>query len=302
MRFRISATLLRYALSAVLFLMVRDVLPQIPLYGVKVELVDLFASVRDSNGRLNTKLSRSDFLIYDDGVKQTIARFSQEYYPLSVLILLDTSNSMAGNKLDNACRSLAQFLKHLNPGDEAMLITFRTKPRIIEGFTSHIDRLRRDLRRVDADGSTALYDAIAMALAQVANAHNRRKTILLISDGINTYGRTQLKDTKEMLRRRGVELFAIGMESALPEDARDRVITRAVLDQLTASAGGESFLLSSPRELAKVCHTISEQMHNQYALGYYPPRSHSHKWRSIRVQTRIPGMTVIASKAGYYPK
>jgi len=280
-----------------------DMVQQTPpfRYGVKVELVDFFASVHDSKGKLVTKLRRDDFVIYDNDVPQAITEFSRQYYPLSVLILLDTSSSMAGKKLENARKSLAQFLRRLNAGDEAMLMTFQSRPRIVEAFTQDLDRIRRDLRRMEGNGSTALYDAIIVALDHVGNAHNRRKTLLLISDGINTYGNAQLKETMETLKRRGVEIFAIGMESNLPEDARDKIITRTILDQLTGSAGGESFLVSDSEDLPRVCHTISEQMHNQYALGYRPPKSMNTGWRKIRVETRMPGLTVVASKTGYYP-
>ncbi len=280
-----------------------DLLEQSPLFrdGVKVELVDLFASVHDSKGKLVNKLRREDFVIYDNDIPQAITQFSREYYPLSVLILLDTSGSMAGTKLDNARKSLIQFLGRLNPGDEAMLITFRTRPRVVASFTQDLNRIKQDLRKTEGDGSTALYDAILMGLGQIQNAHNRRRAILLISDGINTYGRTQLSDTVETLRRRGVELFAIGMESDLPEDAWDRRVTRSVLAKLTESAGGETFLVSDSKDLPKVCHTISEQMHNQYTIGYAPPTSTGSAWHAIRIETRKPGFTVIASKAGYYP-
>ncbi len=290
-------------LLGIIALLTGEALPQTdPFhYGVKVELVDLFASVRDGRGRFVTKLQKSDFVIYDDGKRQNIAEFSRERYPLSVLILLDTSNSMAGTKLESARKSLDQFLRHLNPLDEAMLITFRSRTSIIEGFTRDLMRIRRDLRNVSSNGSTALYDAVLMGVDQIANAHNRRRAILLISDGINTYGRAQIKDTIEVLRRRGVELFAIGMESDLPEDARDKAVTRAVLEQLTQSAGGESYMLSDSRDLARVCNSISEQMHSQYTLGYYSPRASNLGWRKIRIETRLPGLTVIPSKAGYYP-
>ncbi len=270
-------------------------------YGVNVELVDLFASVHDSQGRLVKKLRRDDFIIYDNGIRQAITQFSREYYPLSVLILLDTSSSMAGTKIENARKSLDQFLRRLNPGDEAMLMTFQSRPKIAESFTQNLDYIRQTLRHTEGYGSTALYDTILLALDQVGNAHNRRKALLLISDGINTYGRTKLKDAVEGLRRRGIELFAIGMGTDLPEDARERAATRSILIQLTEAAGGESYLVSDSKDLPRICRDISDQMHNQYALGYYPPKSQESGWRMIKVETRIPGLTVVPSKKGYYP-
>ena len=270
-------------------------------YGVKVEMVDVYATVHNRAGKLVTRLNENDFVIFDNGIPQAISQFSRDYIPLSVLILLDTSGSMAGKKLENAKRSLIQFLKRLNHGDEAMLMTFRSRPRIVQSFTQDMDKIKQGLRRLEGDGSTALYDAILTGLDQIRQSHNRRRTLLLISDGINTYGRTQLKDTIEVLRARGVELFAIGIEEAFPQDARDRIVTRSVLDQLTGSAGGESFVISDARDLGDICHNISDQMHHQYSLGYYVPKVKETGWHDIRIETKVPGLTVIPSKMGYYP-
>ena len=270
--------------------------------GVKVELVSLFATVQDRSGKLVTGLNRDDFVIYDNGVPQMISQFSREYIPLSVIILLDTSSSMdSGRKLDNAKKALVQFLRRLRAGDEAMLMTFRTRARVVQGFTQELAKLTHELNRLDANESTALYDAILSALREVQGARNRRRALLLISDGVNTYGKSQLREAISELRRAGVELFAIGLESGLPEDMKEKVITREVLDQLTRSAGGEAFVVSEPKNLARICATISDRMHNQYAFGYYPSRREDHQWRSIRLEAKIPGLKVTASKTGYYP-
>src|SRR5437867_2152239 len=266
-------------------------------YGVKVEMVNLFATVQDSAGKLITNLGRNDFIVYDNGVPQSISQFSTEYIPVSVIILLDTSSSMlSGKKLDNAKNALVQFLKRLRAGDEAMLITFRTRPVVVHGFTRQTEDLKRELKRLDANGSTALYDAILAALDETQKAHNQRRTLLLITDGLNTYGRAQLQETIHRLRTKGLELFAIGLESDLTEDLQDRAVTRYVLEQLTQSAGGESFTLSDSKRLGKICDTISDRIHNQYTLGYYPPPSTEDGWRSVRVVTRIAGFKVLPSK------
>jgi Ca-activated chloride channel family protein len=270
-------------------------------YGVEVDLVSLFATVHDSSGRLVTHLKEGDFILYDDGVRQNISQFSREYLPLSVLILLDTSGSMYGAKLENAKRSLVQFLRRLNRGDEAELIAFQTKPRILQGLTPDLELIRRKLKQLEGNGSTALYDTILYALDQARKSNNRRRALLLISDGINTYGKAQLKDTITQLRRQGVELFAIGMETDQPEEYLHRSITRAVLNSLTESAGGEAFIVREPKELGKVCAMISDRMHNQYTLAYYPPKTNDIRWRTIRVETRVPNLKVIPSKTGYYP-
>jgi Ca-activated chloride channel family protein len=270
-------------------------------FAVRVELVGIYATVQDRSGKLVTGLNQDDFVVYDNGRPQVISQFSREYMPLSVSILLDTSSSMAGRKISNARKSLEFFLKRLNRGDEAMLMTFRTRPVIVHGFTQNFDGLKRELRRLESHGSTALYDAILAALDYAGKSPYRRRALLLISDGINTYGRAKLRETIEQLRRREIELFAIGMESDLPYDFQDKVVTRSVLDQLTRSAGGEAFIVNDAGQLGRVCEAISERMQKQYAFGYYPPRAANGDWRSIRIETRSPGLKVVTSKTGYYP-
>ncbi len=269
--------------------------------GVKVELVSLFATVHDSRGKIVTGLSQDDFSVYDNDVRQPISQFSREYMPLSIVILLDTSGSMSGKKLENAKKSLRKFLDRLNPGDEAMLITFDSRPRVVQSFTRDLDRIRRSIRRLDGNGSTALYDAVLTGLKESANGHNRRHVLLLLSDGVNTYGHAELQGTIEQLRRSATELFAIGLETDLLEEMQYKTITQSVLDQLTNSAGGESFVVGTTSELGKVCGAISERMHHQYTLAYYPPEARDARWHAVRIETRMPGYRVVASKTGYFP-
>jgi VWFA-related protein len=270
-------------------------------YEVKVEMVGLFASVYNREGKLVKGLGRKDFIVYEEGVRQVVSQFSREYVPLSVLVLLDTSGSMLGSKLDNARRCLIQFLKRLNRGDEAMLMTFEARPRVTQTFTKDLGKIEKVLRRLDGKGATALYDTVLQSLDVIKQAQNRRRALLLISDGINTVGRCALNDTIAGLRRSGVELYAIGIESDRSDDIPAKAETQAILNSLTASAGGQAFMVTDKSDLARVCRTISDQMRNQYALAYYSPATKPEEWRSIRVETKMPGLTVVPSKKGYYP-
>ena len=63
----------------------------------------------------------------------------------------------------------------------------------------------------------------------------------------------------------------------------------------------EAFVVAESKDLARICSTISDRMHNQYTFGYYPARQQNQEWRTIRVEAKIPGLRVVASKAGYFP-
>jgi hypothetical protein len=82
---------------------------------------------------------------------------------------------------------------------------------------------------------------------------------------------------------------------------KEKIITREVLVQLTQSAGGEAFVVGESKDLARICGAISDRMHNQYTFGYYPSRRQDQEWRTIRVEAKIPGLRVVASKTGYFP-
>ena len=263
-------------------------------------MVGVFASVLDRSGRLVTDLNQRDFILYEDGKPQIISQFSREYIPLSIVFLLDTSGSMDGGKLENAHKSLVLLLKHLNRGDEAMLMEFRSKPHVIRPFTRDFGKIESDLKRLEGRGSTALYDAILAALDQMQSARNRRRAIVLISDGINTYGKARLEDTVTALKRHGIELFTIGLDTELPEESREKLTIRAVFERLTQSAGGEAYIIEDPRELRRICAMIADQMHSQYSLGYYPLKTAEGEWREIRLETLARGYRVIASKTGYF--
>lgn len=269
-------------------------------YGVKVEMVTIYATVRDSKDRLITNLGQDDFTIYENDFAQAIKHFSREYQPLSVVILLDTSFSMSGRTLDYAKRGLTQFLKRLDARDEAMLMTFRIDPVVVQPFTRNLDLIRGSLKELQASNSTALYDAILAALNQTSRAQNRRHALLLISDGINTYGKAELDGTIAELRRRNAELFAIGLESTLPGDQHSGHSTRTILDTLTHSAGGEAFIAENPGRLKGICDLISDRLHNQYTFSYYPAGGYEGEWRRIRIESKTPGHKVVASKLGYY--
>jgi len=276
--------------------------PQDLRFAVKVGLVSLYATVHDAKGKVVDNLTREDFLIYDNGEPQTITQFSREYVPLSVVVLLDISSSMAGHKLDYAKKSLGHFLARLNRGDEALLMVFNSRPMLLQGFTQDLDRIRRTLGRLKGIGSTALYDAILQGLQEARQAHNRRSVLLVLSDGINTYGKAELQETISLLRRSTAELFAIGIESDAPEEIQYQAASRTVLEQLTGSAGGEAFIVVRPKELGDVCTQISERMHHQYALAYDPPQTGDGQWRNVRIESRIPGLRIVASKKGYFPR
>jgi VWFA-related protein len=188
-----------------------------------VELVNVNATVTDQSGRFVSGLTQNDFRVYDDGQLQTVTHFSAERVPVSLGILLDTSGSMEGEKILAAREALERFLSLMNdPQDEVFLYRFDNAPQLVEGWTHDKARISEALYRIRPHGSTSMYDAVVEATQLVQQGHNRKKALVIISDGNDTNSRTDVFSVKQMIRETEVLVYAVGIDSqpTRPYDVR----------------------------------------------------------------------------------
>src|SRR5476651_383804 len=128
-----------------------------------VELINVTATVSDVNGRFVPGLRQEDFLVYEDDQPVTVTHFNAERVPVSLGIALDTSGSMAGNKIQSAQEALDKFLYDLlDKQDEIFLYRFSNSPVLLQGWTRDRSLLSRVLGRLAPNGGTAMYDCIAV--------------------------------------------------------------------------------------------------------------------------------------------
>jgi VWFA-related protein len=178
-----------------------------------VELVNVTATVTDKNGRFVPGLRQEDFTIYEDNVKQDISHFNNDRVPVSLGIVLDTSGSMAGEKLGYAQSAINRFLGELlDPDDEIFLTRFQSYPELLQDWTKDRKRLARAVGRLNAGGGTAMLDALAEAVPMAETGENRKKAIVLISDGNDTDSGVSLGQVKQLIRNSEVMVYAIGID------------------------------------------------------------------------------------------
>jgi Ca-activated chloride channel family protein len=178
-----------------------------------VELINVTASVSDGTGRFVRGLAKDDFTIYEDGQRQEITHFSSDRTPVSLGVVLDTSDSMEGEKIQAAKAALNRFLFDLlDPQDEIFVYAFDDDPRLLQGWTTDRQALSRAINRIRTDGATAMYDAVAEAIPLAASGRHQKKAIVLISDGNDTSSRTPLVDLKQLVRESEVIVYAIGID------------------------------------------------------------------------------------------
>ena len=178
-----------------------------------VELINVTATVSDASGRFVSGLRQEDFSVYEDDQPVTVTHFNSERVPVSLGLVVDTSGSMAGQKLEAARSALDRFLFDLlDRDDEIFLYRFANVPMLLQDWTRDRALLSRALNRMVANGGTAMYDAVSDALPRAQQGQNRKKALVVISDGNDTTSTSGIRDVKAQIRESEVLIYAIGID------------------------------------------------------------------------------------------
>ena len=179
-----------------------------------VELINVNATVTDQSGRFVAGLTKEDFRVYEDEQLQTVTHFNAERVPVSLGIVLDTSGSMDGEKMYAAKQALERFLVQLlDPEDEVFLYRFDNSPELVEGWTRDKRRISDAISRIRPRGGTALYDAVTEAVHLAQQGKNKKKAVIIISDGNDTTSRTDVYSVKQLIRETEILVYAIGIDA-----------------------------------------------------------------------------------------
>lgn len=269
----------------------------------QVDLVLANATVLDAYGRVVTGLDASDFRIFENGVEQEISTFSSEDEPISIGIVLDVSGSMK-DKFEKSRLAVAQFLKTANRQDEFFLVSFNSSAQLTSPFTGDIGELQSRLMFILPKGMTALFDAVYLGLERMNDAQNRKRALLIISDGGDNHSRYTERDVRKVLEESDIQLYAIGIYEPFGVcPTMEECQGPTLLDSLTHLSGGRAFRVDNIDQLPDIAEKISLELRNQYVIGYHPSnRTRDGKWRKIKVKLHpprgLPPLSVYA-RSGY---
>jgi Ca-activated chloride channel family protein len=258
-----------------------------------VNLVEVYASVTDTQGNPITGLTQSDFELRENGELQTIANFTEGNFPLSAAVAIDRSFSVSGTKLSLSKAAAETFLGELRREDEAMIIAIGSQIEVVAPLSSDRAAQRDAVNRLDAFGTTGLHDAIIHAIDDVQPAKGRRALIVL-SDGDDRYSQASASEVLDRARRSDVMIFPIAIGRTRPP----------LFAELATLTGGRSSQATDGAALTGTVKGIAQELRRQYLLGYTPSRSPvagSNEWRSISVTVKKPGAQVRA-RDGYHVK
>jgi Ca-activated chloride channel homolog len=267
--------------------------------AVSTELVSLQVSVTDKKSRSVPGLNQGDFAIYEDGVRQEISFFSDQDTPAAVGFVLDVSASMTGEKIRRAREAVARFIPTSHEEDEYFLIGFNEHPQLLlEGARGSEAMLSR-ISGVQPQGATALYDAVAFGLAQMARSHLRKRALIVLSDGEDNSSLLDLGRVRRILRESDVIIYTV-----LIGPLRLRSNGGMVMDDLASTSGGKSYFPSDSERMSEAFEQIALELRRQYSIGYTPSNFVADgKWRRIEVKlTPPPGFPrlMARSRKGYY--
>ena len=263
-----------------------------------IDLVQMSATVVDEDGRLVGDLRREDFEVFEDAERQTITHFTRDRVPLSVGVVLDVSQSMYGQRIDDARLALDRFVADLlDPEDEVFVIVFNHTPLVEVGWTLGPLQLRNRLDDIRPYGGTSIYDAMMEALPLFDVRQHQRAAVLLISDGSDTGSHSNVRDVRRLLRRSDAFVYAIAIDAPDTRPINDRVNPFA-LREMTSESGGYTEVVHDSPELGPATARIAEELNHQYTLSYISSRPADGSYRSIRL--RVVGREYrVRTRRGY---
>lgn len=260
-----------------------------PAEEVEVNLVQLYAVVTGKDGVPIEDLRAEEVTILDRGEKRQVERFA---YANDVALLLglviDTSGSMR-LLIDATQRAAAKFLGDtLRANDSGFVVDFDERPRLLQATTREMVELFRSLARLDAEGKTALYDAVIFSMLQFERQPGR-KALVVLSDGDDRDSRFGPRDAIDYSRKLGVPVYVIGLGAL---DGQARSLPKGELRKLASETGGGLYLVESFDELDAAYARINAELRNQYSLGFYTPADLSDEAkRKLEVRIARPGVS-----------
>lgn len=303
--------------------------PEPEVVRVETNLVNTLFTAVDKDRHFITSLRAEDVRIFENDVAQATSLFERETdRPLSLAILIDTSASQVAvlPAEKSAARRFVDSVIRPNV-DRAAVVSFTGMPKVEQGLTSDLTKLRRGIERVKIDlppekdelsdeeeellkrdprGYTAIWDAMWMTIEkELANApENTRRAIILLSDGDDTRSTIEKQDVIAFAIKSDVVIYSIGIrDSNFPEGKLDSGALRKISDR----TGGRAFFPSQPGDLQLAFSQIDQELRSQYLIAYSPVnKNYDGSYRRIRIDVVNPDLRKnkpqLLYRQGYYAR
>lgn len=263
---------------------------QQPLFRSAVDIVRIDVSVMNGLAPV-PGLTKDHFAIVDNGVPQTVESVSLDTVPLSLMLVLDTSGSLSGDRLPHLVDAANDLVRALKPTDQAGLLTFGMRIRQAVPMTPHRAPIVHALQGLTAEGSTSLNDAVFLALQlRAPNTVESRPVVLVFSDGDDSSSLLSGEEVLEATRRSGVVTHAVELIQMTPS---------RFLPDLAKAGGGRRWSARSSGDLNQLFIDVLNELRSRYLVTYSPTGVSRDGWHDVKVTVKNTKGEVTA-RPGYF--
>jgi Ca-activated chloride channel homolog len=270
---------------------------------VNVSLVVLHTTVIDDRQRFAEGLKEENFRVFEDKVEQKLSVFKREDIPVSMGLVIDNSGSMR-DKRPRVNEAAITLVQASNPQDEAFVVNFNDDfyLDLDKDFTNSVPELKEALERIDARGSTALYDAIIGSLDHLKKASKDKRVLLIVTDGEDNTSRNSLEKTVKEIQKTDTLIYTIGLLG--DEKGKTKNRAKKALKEIAEASGGLAFFPENVEDVHNICQQVAHDIRNQYTLAYYPTNSlRDGTYRTVHLEVIPPhgrGKLIARTRNGYY--
>ena len=276
-----------------------------PVFSAGTDIVNVTLTVRDGQGHLISDLTREDFAVQEDGRLQAVQVFARAVQPghdetlaLNLGLLLDTSESML-KMLKLSQQAAVRFLESIPRARDLITIFFDEDIRLSRYDSENQQGLIERIETIKGGGWTALYDAIAVYLARVQDSSGR-KVLVLFTDGEDSRSAVSLGDLLQTIRSSAVTIYPIGFMGGFPTGSARLLQSRAFLQQIAETTGGQLFAPNTSKDLGLIYQKILDELSAQYVIGFVSDNQRRDgKFRKLKVDVRRDGLKV-RHRLGYF--
>jgi Ca-activated chloride channel homolog len=272
-----------------------------PVAGIAADTVSVTTSqvvvnvtVTDARGKYVTELDQNSFTLLEDEQEQTVIEFLDANTPVAVAVVIDVSGSVLAKDLERYRNSVLDLAYRLRPKDTLAVYTFdQTGVRKIRDYSSTVQGLKSVLEELTGDGKSPLYDAVLTASSELRERPERRRALVLISDGIDNGSSATLREVEKSTMLAGTSVYAVDLINTEKSSKRSaqRQAAAQTLKQIAQESGGRYitteegfFLLPSRTKLKRIFTDLIDELHSQYTIIYEPANARRMgRWRTIRV-------------------
>ena len=265
---------------------------------VSTELVVLNATVIDKSGKFVPGLKLNEFHLFEDGAEQKVLSFNTEKTPFAAAILLDTSGSME-SRLTLGRSAALRFLDGLRESDVAAVYHFDVKVVQLQDFSPGRDLPDRAYG-LKTKMLTSLNDAVLRAADDLGKREERRRAIVVLSDGGENYSSASSDKALDHALKAGATIYAVNMG---PDGPRRDIQAAGILKNFAEKSGGRYIESAGGQALRDSFTEIAQELGRQYTIAYRPTNhARDGKWRKIELKLSRPEVTVRTRKGYKAPK